>query len=151
MAATVLGSPKAVQMSLVITRAFVALRGLSAGYELLESQLRALEATVGEHDERLSEIVAALRDILTPPGPTGASIGDTVCVRLGADAAPRSGTVPPDLTSKFGPAAARRFAALSYSHQKEYVDWITSARKPETRRRVEETIKRLGAGSQPSR
>jgi hypothetical protein len=82
----------------------------------------------------------------------GATIGDMVSVSLGLDVAPRTVTVPTDLASKFAPDAARRFAALSYSHRKEYVDWITSARKPETRaRRVEETIKRLGAGSQPGR
>jgi hypothetical protein len=76
----------------------------------------------------------------------GASIGQTVSVSLEVDASPRTVEIPADLGSRLSSTAARRFAALSYSHRKEYVDWITSAKKPETRaRRVEQTIERLAA------
>jgi hypothetical protein len=81
----------------------------------------------------------------------GAAVGDTVSAALEVDAAPRTVTPPDDLKSQLGPDSARRFAALSYSHQKEYVDWITSARKPETRaRRVDQTVKRLAAATKPT-
>ncbi|HYJ09533.1 MAG TPA: YdeI/OmpD-associated family protein [Polyangiaceae bacterium] len=40
-----------------------------------------------------------------------------------------------------------RFRALSYTHQRELVEAITSARKPETRaRRIATTVKTLQAG-----
>ena len=54
--------------------------------------------------------------------------------------------VPHDLQIKLhdDPEAAAAFAALPPSHQREYVDWIISARRPETRmRRVEETARRV--------
>jgi uncharacterized protein YdeI (YjbR/CyaY-like superfamily) len=42
------------------------------------------------------------------------------------------------------PEAAEAFAALPPSHQREYIDWINSARRPETRaRRAKETARRV--------
>ena len=79
-------------------------------------------------------------------------IGDTVSVVLAKDAAPRTVTVPEDLQAALNsvPAQARIFAQLSYSHQKEFVDWIESARKPETRgRRVANTLDMLGERKRP--
>jgi uncharacterized protein YdeI (YjbR/CyaY-like superfamily) len=36
---------------------------------------------------------------------------------------------------------------MSYSHRREYVDWIAEAKRPETRRRrIERTLERLRAG-----
>ena len=54
--------------------------------------------------------------------------------------------VPHDLQIELhdDPEAAAAFAALPPSHQREYIDWIISARRPETRtRRVEETARRV--------
>jgi hypothetical protein len=64
-----------------------------------------------------------------------ASTGDTVQVELAFDDAPRTVAIPADLEAALAkaPAQAQSFAALSYSHKKEYVDWIESAKKPETR------------------
>lgn len=64
-----------------------------------------------------------------------ATTGDTVQVELAFDDAPRTVAVPADLEAALAnaPAQAQSFAALSYSHKKEYVDWIESAKKPETR------------------
>jgi uncharacterized protein YdeI (YjbR/CyaY-like superfamily) len=42
------------------------------------------------------------------------------------------------------------FATLSYSHKKEYVDWIESAKKPETRAsRIEKAITMIGTPKTP--
>jgi uncharacterized protein YdeI (YjbR/CyaY-like superfamily) len=44
------------------------------------------------------------------------------------------------------PVAGEVFVALPFSHQREYVDWILEARRPETRaRRIEQTVERLRA------
>jgi hypothetical protein len=72
-----------------------------------------------------------------------ATPGDTVHVELALDDAPRTVTVPADLETALrrAPAAAKSFAAFSYSHKKEYVDWIESAKKPETRaNRIEKAV-----------
>lgn len=46
------------------------------------------------------------------------------------------------------PEAAAAFAALPFSHQREYVDWILEARRPDTRaRRIEQTVERVKAGA----
>jgi uncharacterized protein YdeI (YjbR/CyaY-like superfamily) len=61
-------------------------------------------------------------------------------------------TVPHDLQIELNddPAAAAAFAALPYSHRREYVDWILAAKRPETRaRRIEKTIEMITAGAGP--
>jgi hypothetical protein len=65
----------------------------------------------------------------------GAKAGDTVHVILRLDTEPRVTEVPPDLQAALDPhpEAAEFFATLAPSHKKEYVVWIDSAKKPETR------------------
>ena len=69
MAATVLNSPRAVQMSIAIVRVFAALRQMVMAQKELVKKLAELDARVGAHDEQLAEIVDAIRQILTPPEP----------------------------------------------------------------------------------
>lgn len=57
--------------------------------------------------------------------------------------------VPEDLLAalKKNKKAKAAFDDFSYSHKKEYVEWITEAKREETRRqRVEKTIKRISNG-----
>ena len=62
---------------------------------------------------------------------------ETLRVRLELDTATREVTPPPDLMKALAKnAAARaRWAALSYTHQREHVEAIEGAKKPETRAR----------------
>ena len=79
-------------------------------------------------------------------------VGDTVTLILERDQVPRTVAVPADVQSALAAQGdlAQRFAALSYSHRKELVDWITQARKPETRvRRVAKTLAMLAAKKTP--
>jgi hypothetical protein len=81
-----------------------------------------------------------------------ASTGDTVEVELAVDDAPRTVAVPADLESALSkaPVQAKAFTALSYSHRKEFVDWIESAKKPETRAsRIEKAIAMIGTRKTP--
>ena len=81
-----------------------------------------------------------------------ATTGDTVQVELVLDDTPRTVNVPADLNSALAkaPAQAQAFTALSYSHKKEFVDWIESAKKAETRAtRIEKTIAMIGAKKTP--
>ena len=47
----------------------------------------------------------------------------------------RTVTLPPDVKKEFARSrkAAQKFRSLSYTHRREYVEWILSAKKPETR------------------
>lgn len=66
-----------------------------------------------------------------------------------ADPKTKTVIVPEDLALVFqaNAAAKNRFEAYAYSHRKEYVLWIVSAKKEETRqKRVQQTIEMLLAG-----
>ncbi|WP_341720565.1 YdeI/OmpD-associated family protein [Micromonospora sp. FIMYZ51] len=79
----------------------------------------------------------------------GVAAGDTVRVTLAPDAATRTVEVPDDLAAALAdaPAAGEFFETLSYSRTKEYVSWITGAKRPETRaRRVAQAVELLAAG-----
>lgn len=75
--------------------------------------------------------------------------GDTVRIVMQRDTAPRVMEVPPDFTKALAgskPAKAL-FGKLSYTHQKEYVRWITSAKREETRKgRIAKAIEMLSDG-----
>jgi hypothetical protein len=77
---------------------------------------------------------------------TGRGAGDEVEVRLDVDDAPRTVDAPPALAEAFRshPAAAERWAALSYSKQKAHALAIEGAKTDETRaRRVLKTLDSL--------
>ena len=79
----------------------------------------------------------------------GKTIGDEIEVVLEEDTEPRLVTIPQDLKRALEnePAAQANFAKLSYTHQKEYVQWIESAKREQTRqKRIEETIQGLREG-----
>jgi len=69
MAATVLNSRRAVQMSIFVVRAFLRLREWVAGRAELSGRLTNLERRVGEHDHELRAIIQAVRQLLQPLGP----------------------------------------------------------------------------------
>jgi uncharacterized protein YdeI (YjbR/CyaY-like superfamily) len=74
---------------------------------------------------------------------TGVDAGDRVRVTMELDTEPRTVTVPADLRTALGadPVAKSAFAKLSYTHQREYVDWVEEAKRPETRsRRIAATV-----------
>lgn len=79
----------------------------------------------------------------------GKEPGDRVRVTVAEDTAPRTVDVPDDLRAALrgSPEAERFFDGLSYTHRKEYVQWIEEARREETRaRRVGRTVEMLLEG-----
>jgi hypothetical protein len=94
-------------------------------------------------------ILGVGKDILAG---AGAATGDTVQVELAFDDTPRTVEVPADLEAALAeaPAQAQSFAALSYSHKKEFVDWIESAKRPETRlNRIEKAVAMVATRKTP--
>ena len=66
MAATVLNSPRAVQMSIFVVRAFLRLREWVAGQAELSERLAKLEQQVGAHDHELKAIIRTIRELVQP-------------------------------------------------------------------------------------
>lgn len=81
MAATVLNSPRAVEMSIYVVRAFVKLRELVASNVELAHKLAALEKSVATLDAKtrrqFEEVYAAIRALMTPPESKSRPIGFT--------------------------------------------------------------------------
>jgi hypothetical protein len=75
MAASVLNTPKAVEMSVFVVRAFVKLRALAMQYKELTRKLAQIEARLGEHDTAILEIVGAIRQLMEPPAPRQKEVG----------------------------------------------------------------------------
>jgi len=75
MAASVLNSPKAVEMSVFVVRAFVKLRTLALQYKELTRKLAQIEERLGEHDTAILEIVNTIRQLMEPPEPRKKEIG----------------------------------------------------------------------------
>ena len=66
MAASVLNSPKAVDLSVYVVRAFIKLRTLALQYKELTEKLSTIEDRLGEHDTAIMEIVNAIRQLMEP-------------------------------------------------------------------------------------
>ena len=68
---------------------------------------------------------------------TGLQPGETVDLTLELDEEPREVALPPDLAAILDndPEAKDRFDQLSFTNRKEYVVWVTSAKKAETHQR----------------
>jgi bacteriocin resistance YdeI/OmpD-like protein/uncharacterized protein DUF1905 len=80
---------------------------------------------------------------------TGVDAPDRVEVVMEPDTEPRRVRVPDDLAEALArdPDAKEAFARLSFTHRREYVEWIREAKRPETRRRrVDQTLERVRAG-----
>lgn len=81
MAATILNSPRAVEMSLYVVRAFVKLRELLASNQELARRLDELEARItrqfATHDQAITGILKTIRELMNPPEPMRRGIGFT--------------------------------------------------------------------------
>ena len=69
MATSVLSSPRAVEVSVYVVRAFVRLRKLLASNQELAKKLDELERKLSSHDRTIVQLVNAIRDLMAPPEP----------------------------------------------------------------------------------
>lgn len=81
MAASVLKSARAIEMSVYVVRAFVKLRQLLVSHAELARKLEALEKSVVTLDartrEQFEEVYAAIRALMNPPASKSRPIGFT--------------------------------------------------------------------------
>jgi phage regulator Rha-like protein len=75
MAASVLNSERAVEMSIFVVRAFVRMREALASNQKIMSKLAELEHQVEGHDASIQELIDAIRELMEPPPATGRRIG----------------------------------------------------------------------------
>ncbi len=79
----------------------------------------------------------------------GKQAGDIVAITLQEDTAVRVIDVPKDFQALLekNPSVHTFFKKLSYTHQREYVEWITSAKREQTRiNRINKAIELMQAG-----
>ena len=69
MAASVLDSERAVQVSIYVVRAFVQLREMLSSNKALARKLNELERKLTTHDHAITELIEAIRQLMTPPEP----------------------------------------------------------------------------------
>ena len=75
MAASVLNSQKAIEMSILIVRVFVKLRGILSTHKQLATKLAQLERKLSTHDEQIVILFEAIRELMTPPAKPKRRIG----------------------------------------------------------------------------
>ena len=101
MAASLLNSPRAVEVSVFVVRAFVKLRQLVLTHKELAGKLDQLERQVSGHDDTIRQLVAAIRQLMAPPDPPAKPIGFHV---VRDSAKPQ----PPQPTASVKPPKRRR-------------------------------------------
>lgn len=75
MLASVLSSAIAVQASIAVVRAFIRLRGILATHKELAGKLTELEKRIEGHDEEITVLFEAIRQLMEPPEKSGKRIG----------------------------------------------------------------------------
>jgi len=75
MLSSVLRSKRAIQVNIVIMRAFVQLRRMLTTHRKLAQKLLGLERRIETHDEQIQSIFEAIRQLMAPPEPQRRRIG----------------------------------------------------------------------------
>jgi hypothetical protein len=78
MAATILNSQRAVEMSVFVVRAFIQLRDVLSSHKKLAAKLDELERKLASHDRDITMIVNAIRHLMAPPSQKKRQIGFVV-------------------------------------------------------------------------
>ncbi len=75
MAATVLNSKRAIEMSIFVVRAFVRMRELLANNRQLAATINELENRLETHDTAIQELIDAIKGLMAPKGTLKRKIG----------------------------------------------------------------------------
>ncbi len=69
MVGSILNTPRAIEVSVFIVRAFVKLRQMVAGQKELQRKISQIERHLTEHDEQIIELVQLIKKFLNPKPP----------------------------------------------------------------------------------
>ena len=122
------------------TKAHVKVRGTIDGFPY-----RGLIANMGE-----GHCMVVKKEIRQAIGKTA---GDTVMVVMDVDTEPRIVAIPEDFQQALdnNPRVKDVFDKFSYTHKKEYVEWIEGAKKQETREnRIKKAVEQIDGGKKRS-
>jgi len=75
MVASVLNSPRAIEISVYVIRAFVRLREYLSSHTKLAQKLTELEKKIETHDEAIQALIDAIRQLMAPPDKPRRRIG----------------------------------------------------------------------------
>ncbi|MDI6756219.1 MAG: ORF6N domain-containing protein [Thermodesulfobacteriota bacterium] len=75
MLAAVLNTPRAIEVSVFVVRAFVRLREILSTHKALADRLAELESNIETHDEAIRSLVSAIQQLMTPPAAGQKKIG----------------------------------------------------------------------------
>jgi hypothetical protein len=75
MAATILNSKRAIEMSVFVVRAFVRLRETMAANRQIAGKLQELESRLEKHDTAIQDIIDAIKELMAPEEPPRRKIG----------------------------------------------------------------------------
>lgn len=75
MAATVLNSDRAIEMSVFVVRAFVRMRRAIAANRNILAKLAEVERRLEGHDDNIQDLMDAIRELINPPDPPRRRIG----------------------------------------------------------------------------
>jgi hypothetical protein len=94
------------------------------------------------HPQHMLPLINSIRDQL------GKNVGDLIEVTITKDESERTVEIPGDFAKLLKKEKLLAgFEKLSYTHRKEYIRWITEAKKEETRqRRLAKSVEMLHAG-----
>jgi len=69
MAATVLNSERAIEMSIFVVQAFVRMRRALAANRQIMAKLAKIESRIESHDADIQDLMGAIRELMAPPAP----------------------------------------------------------------------------------
>ncbi len=78
MLSSVINSERAIEVNILIMRAFVKLREILSTHKKVEEKLKELENKLEEHDDQIVQIIQVINQLITPPSPTKKKVGFTI-------------------------------------------------------------------------
>ncbi len=78
MLSSVLNSERAIEVNILIMRAFVKLREIISTHKKVEEKLKEIESKLTEHDDRIINIIELINQLLSPPESPKKKIGFTL-------------------------------------------------------------------------
>ncbi len=86
MLGNVLKSSRAVEVSLLVVRAFVQIREMLSAHKDISAKLDQMERKLSSHDQAIAGLIDAIRQLMNPPAPARRGIGFTANI----DSKPRN-------------------------------------------------------------
>ncbi len=78
MLSSVLNSERAIEVNILIMRAFVKLREIISTHKQVEQKLKELENKLKEHDDQIIQIIQVINQLIAPPEPVKKKIGFSI-------------------------------------------------------------------------